>query len=111
MGRGATDTLARQWLTLSALPRAPARISAAQIAHNLEQEGHPISKRSVERDLQALSLLFPIEADERSKPSGWSWQRNAPPFNLPGIDRQDGVEGKSGPVRGNLGGRRIIQNK
>jgi predicted DNA-binding transcriptional regulator YafY len=91
MGRGATETLARQWLTLRALPRAPTRITATQIAHSLEKEGHPISKRSVERDLQALSLLFPIEADERSKPYGWSWQRNAPTFNLPGMSSLQAV--------------------
>lgn len=79
------QTLFRQWLMLQALPRAPQRITASDIAGRLAGEGHRISKRSVERDLQALSEVFPIECDDRSKPYGWSWMRNAPSFSLPGM--------------------------
>lgn len=79
------QTLFRQWLMLQALPRAPLRITAADLADRLAGEGHHISKRSVERDLQALSEVFPIECDDRSKPYGWSWMRNAPSFSLPGM--------------------------
>jgi predicted DNA-binding transcriptional regulator YafY len=91
MGKGTVDTLARQWLLLSALPRAPQRITAGEIAQRLAHEGHPVSKRSVERDLQALSAAFPIECDDRSKPFGWSWQRDAPSFNLPGMSSLQAV--------------------
>lgn len=79
------QTLFRQWLMLQALPRAPMRTTAADIAERLAGEGHRISKRSVERDLRALSEAFPIECDDRSKPYGWSWMRNAPSFSLPGM--------------------------
>lgn len=79
------QTLFRQWLMLQALPRAPLRTTAADIAGRLASEGHRISKRTVERDLQALSEAFPIECDDRSKPYGWSWMRNAPSFSLPGM--------------------------
>lgn len=91
MGKGVVDTLARQWLMLNVLPRAPQRITAGEVAQRLEHEGHPVSKRSVERDLQALSAVFPIESDERSKPFGWSWQRDAPSFNLPGMSSLQAV--------------------
>lgn len=91
VAKGTVETLARQWLMLSALPRAPQRITAARLAQRLEHEGHPISKRSVERDLQALSAVFPIESDERSRPFGWSWQRDAPSFNLPGMSSLQAV--------------------
>lgn len=91
MGKGAVDTLARQWLMLSVLPRAPQRTTAGDIAQRLAHAGHPVSKRSVERDLQTLSALFPIESDERSKPYGWSWQRDAPSFNLPGMSSLQAV--------------------
>ena len=80
-----TQTVFRQWLMLQALPRAPLRITAGEIADRLAGEGHRISKRTVERDLQALSEKFPIECDDRSKPFGWSWMRNAPSFSLPGM--------------------------
>lgn len=79
------QTLFRQWLTLQALPRAPQRTTAGEIAARLASEGHAISKRSVERDLQTLSEIFPIECDDRGKPFGWSWMRNAPAFSLPGL--------------------------
>lgn len=79
------QTLRRQWLMLQALPRAPMRTTAADIADRLASAGHSISKRSVERDLQALSEFFPIDCDVRSKPYGWSWMRNAPSFSLPGM--------------------------
>jgi len=91
MVRRSVDTLARQWLMLSVLPRSPLRITAGEIAQRLAHEGHPVSKRSVERDLQALSAVFPIESDERSKPFGWSWQRDAPSFNLPGMSSLQAV--------------------
>lgn len=91
MGKGAVDTLARQWLMLNVLPRAPHRITAGEVALRLEHEGHPVSKRSVERDLQSLSAVFPIECDERSRPFGWSWQRDAPSFNLPGMSSLQAV--------------------
>jgi predicted DNA-binding transcriptional regulator YafY len=91
MGKGTVDTLARQWLLLSALPRSPQRTTAGEIAQRLAHEGHPVSKRSVERDLQTLSAAFPIESDERSKPFGWSWQRDAPSFNLPGMSSLQAV--------------------
>ena len=91
MGKGTVDTLARQWLMLNALPRAPQRTTAAELVLRLAHEGHPVSKRSVERDLQTLSALFPIESDERSRPFGWSWQRDAPSFNLPGMSSLQAV--------------------
>lgn len=91
MGNGTVDTLTRQWLMLSALPRAPVRATAAELTRRLGNEGHAVSKRSVERDLQALSTQFPIEADERSRPFGWSWQRDAPSFNLPGMSSLQAV--------------------
>jgi predicted DNA-binding transcriptional regulator YafY len=91
MGKGTVDTLARQWLMLSGLPRAPQRTTATEMAERLAHEGHPVSKRSVERDLQALSALFPIESDERNRPFGWSWQRDAPSFNVPGMSSLQAV--------------------
>lgn len=85
MRRGHADTLQRQWMLLRLLPRAPARVTAGELAQRLEGAGFPIAKRSVERDLHALSLQFPIELDDRAKPYGWSWQRDAPTFSLPGM--------------------------
>jgi predicted DNA-binding transcriptional regulator YafY len=70
---------------LRRLPRAPTRITAGELTRRLENAGYTVTKRTVERDLQALSTQFPIELDGRSKPYGWSWQRDAPSFDLPGM--------------------------
>ncbi len=82
--KDAKGTLARQWALLNMLPPAPQRITAGELADRLASD-YPITKRSVERDLQALSAVFPLECDERERPFGWSWQRDAKAFSLPGM--------------------------
>jgi predicted DNA-binding transcriptional regulator YafY len=79
------DTLLRQWQTLRLIPRHPARVSAGELRNRLTDEGFSVGKRTVERDLLALSRVFPLVADERAKPFGWSWQKDAPSFDLPGV--------------------------
>jgi predicted DNA-binding transcriptional regulator YafY len=81
-----SDVLYRQWQMLRLLPRAPRKIDGARIEARLAEAGFPIDRRSIQRDLQALSLIFPIECDARSKPFGWSWAREAAPFDLPAMD-------------------------
>lgn len=79
------DTLGRQWLMLQCIPRSPAKVTARELARRLADEGFDVTKRTVERDLAALSRTFPIASDERGKPFGWSWQKDAPQFSLPGM--------------------------
>lgn len=77
MKQDTPDTLARQWTMLRAIPRAPNRITTGELAERLADEGHFVSRRTIERDLQALSTRFPLALDDRSKPFGWSWARDA----------------------------------
>ena len=79
------ESLSRQWLMLQWIPRYPRRTTARELADRLCSEDHVVTKRTVERDLVALSEAFPLLADERSKPFGWSWQKDAPQFSLPGM--------------------------
>lgn len=51
----------------------------------LQGEGFEVTERTVQRDLNELSLVFPLTVDDREKPYGWSWQKDAPNFNLPGL--------------------------
>ena len=83
--RKSGDTLLRQWQLLRLLPRYPHKIKAGDLQKRLADEGYKTTKRSVERDLQALSAIFPISVDEREKPYGWSWQKNAPILDVPGL--------------------------
>jgi predicted DNA-binding transcriptional regulator YafY len=79
------QSLLRQWHMLRMVPRAPAKISAKELCERLCAADFTVAKRTVERDLIELSEVFPIVADSRSKPFGWSWLRDASSFDLPGL--------------------------
>lgn len=83
--RQSQDVILRQWSMLRRIPRHPAKISAQDLQQELTEDGYDITERSVQRDLNALSHSFPLCCDEREKPYGWSWQKDAPSFDLPGL--------------------------
>lgn len=76
---------------LRLIPKHPQKVTANQIVQKLENEGFSVSKRTIERDLQALSDMFPILADERSKPFGWSWSADAPVIDLPSLSTSEAL--------------------
>lgn len=80
------DTILRQWQMLALVPRAPRKVGTAQLEEGLAERGYRIDRRSIQRDLLALSACFPLLCDDRTKPYGWSWARDADPFDLPGMD-------------------------
>lgn len=77
MKEDASQTLARQWTMLRAIPRGPLKATTAEIEGKLRDEGFSISRRTVERDLHTLSSRFPLVLDDRTKPYGWSWAKDA----------------------------------
>lgn len=79
------DTIIRQWHMLRLVPRYPQKATVQAIRSTLLGEGFEITERTVQRDLNELSRVFPLTVDDREKPYGWSWQKNAPHFNLPGL--------------------------
>lgn len=83
-----SQTLQRQWMMLKYIPRLPDKVDAARIKAHLDENGYYISKRSIERDLKAISEdgIFPIEKDGRNKPYGWYWPKNCKPIDIPGMD-------------------------
>ncbi|MBS4098297.1 MAG: WYL domain-containing protein [Sulfuricella sp.] len=83
------ETLLRHWQTLRRVPRYPQKITAGDICQHLQNENFKVGKRTVERDLQALSRIFPLLVDERAKPYGWSWDREAAAFDLPGMSMSE----------------------
>ncbi len=72
-----TDTLLRQWAMLRRIPRQPRKITAQELAKHLSAEGYAVTPRSVQRDLTTLGTLFMLACDDRSKPHGWSWAKEA----------------------------------
>lgn len=85
------QSLLRQWSMLRLLPRAPARITARELCDRLSTADFPVTKRTVERDLNELAGVFPLVVDDREKPYGWSWQRDASGFDLPGLSIPDAL--------------------
>lgn len=86
MAKGdSTKALRRQWTLVRRLPRYPAKKSAADLTEVLANEGFKVEKRTVERDLHDLAEIFPIECDDREKPFGWSWAKDATGFHLPAM--------------------------
>lgn len=79
------QSLLRQWHMLRMVPRGPAKISAKELCERLCEADFRVTKRTVERDLDELSEVFPITVDSRDKPFGWSWLRDASSFDLPGL--------------------------
>jgi len=79
------DSLFRQWHMLRYVPRHPRRITVRSIQEQLTLDGFKVSDRTVQRDLLELSQVFPLVVDDREKPFGWSWQRDAKAFDLPGL--------------------------
>jgi predicted DNA-binding transcriptional regulator YafY len=71
------QTLARQWTMLQGIPRSPLKATTGELAARLRDEGFTVSRRTIERDLHALSARFPLALDDRAKPFGWSWAKGA----------------------------------
>ncbi len=79
------DTQLRQWAMLKRIPQHPRQITARELTENLESEGFEVSKRTIERDLLSLSEIFPLLSNEKSRPYGWSWNKDAESFSLPSM--------------------------
>ncbi len=86
------DTTLRYLETLRAIPRQPRKITVDEVHRRLEAAGYAIHRRSVERDLQRLSSVFPLACDEGVRPTGWYWLRDAADLVAPGMDSSEALE-------------------
>jgi predicted DNA-binding transcriptional regulator YafY len=94
-------TLSRQWALLRQLPSRSPGVTSAELVWRLRDVGFSVSKRTVERDLNELSLIFPLERNDKSIPFGWHWSSTAVGelrgnFDLQGFLRDDALQ----PVQG-----------
>ena len=78
-------TLLRQWHMLRLVPRSPAKVSVLELQSRLLLADFKVTTRTIQRDLIELAGVFPLFADDRSKPFGWSWARDGASFDLPGL--------------------------
>ena len=84
------DTLLRHWTMLRQVPRHPRKISTAELKERLTNRGYPTTLRTIQRDLDKLTMAFPLTSDG-NKPSGWSWQEDAALFDVPGMDTTEAL--------------------
>jgi predicted DNA-binding transcriptional regulator YafY len=85
-----SDPLLRQWEMLKLIPRER-KTTVKELQDKLEGLGYSINRRTVERDLDRLSIPFTLEVDTRSKPYGWRYALNMHPANIPGLTSSEAL--------------------
>lgn len=78
------DTLLRHWVMLSQIPVGRG-IDTPTLVARLGEAGYAVTSRTVQRDLEKLSEVFPLACDDTSKPYRWSFAAGAHAFSLPGM--------------------------
>jgi len=78
------ETLRRQWGLLKRIPRLPRRISASDLHQSLSIQ-IDVSLRTIQRDLQALSVEFPLNCDQEGRKQYWYWTADAAQLEIPGM--------------------------
>jgi len=79
------DTVLRHLEVLKNIPLYPKTITAGDIMRRLRGTGFEVSKRTIERNLIDLSLIFPLISDNSSMPYRWSWDPDAGAFSVPSM--------------------------
>ncbi|MFJ2478805.1 helix-turn-helix transcriptional regulator [Pseudomonas sp. NPDC087598] len=74
----AKDTLFRLFALLRLIPTEPHRIASTTLLEKLHDKGFSVTLRSIQRDLNRLSLPFSLQCDDSESPFRWSFTRDAP---------------------------------
>lgn len=87
------DTFETVRIVLELLKRIPRtrRISASELRDQLEAAGLKRDIRTIQRQLDALTEVFDIERDDRSKPYGYRWKDKAQGLSLPGLNERESL--------------------
>ncbi len=67
------DTVQRQLALLNLIPRAPGKRDTGTLCEKLKEEGFQFTERTLQRDLQNLSVRYPLICDTSSKPFRWQY--------------------------------------
>ncbi len=82
----ARDTVRRQWALLQEIPRAPGSIGTSALLVRLREQGYTVNVRTIQRDLNTLSTVFPLSSSEEGRASRWFWSEAAKVVDVPGLD-------------------------
>lgn len=84
-GSDVPSTIERQISMLRAVPREPQRISVSELVQRLHDDGHNITARTVQRDLNDLSLLFGLQNETEGRMQYWFYPKNFRGMDIPGM--------------------------
>lgn len=82
-----TDTLSRQWNLLRAIPAFPNWLSTRELHQRLQDRGHDVNIRTIQRDLGFLSSPFPLLTETRGKTLYWQWMQGAQGLEVPAMSQ------------------------
>lgn len=77
-------TLMRQWRLYQRLPKGPPGVTVTELLAELK-EHFQVERRTIERDLEMLSLVLQVGCNDKGKPFGWyrTESDKRPPMSLP----------------------------
>jgi hypothetical protein len=68
----------RQFRVLAAIPFAPKSVTTDEVVLRLQAAGYVAHRRTVQRDLLALSRILALRTTRSSKPYRWQWTGPCP---------------------------------
>jgi len=85
------DVIRRQWEMLRLIPAhdRPGK-TAPELCATLAELGYPVTRRTVERDLESLQQCLPLESDPATRPLRWRW-RKARTLDIPGMEAAEAM--------------------
>src|SRR3546814_21003728 len=66
-GKSLSTTIERQIAMLRAVPREPLRRTVSELVQKLCDEGHDVTTRTVQRDMNELSRIFSLTDRKRTR--------------------------------------------
>lgn len=81
-----TETILRQWSMLQKIPRHPGSVGTRELKGRLEDEDFRVDVRTIQRDLEKLSAIFPLDCEEKGKAYRWFWIEGAKVMDIPGME-------------------------
>lgn len=79
------NAVARQWELLKLLPSRGPGLTTATLMQRLADCGYPVNLRTIQRDLNELSVVFPLVSEESSRPFLWRWADHSE-LDIPGLE-------------------------
>lgn len=89
--RSKGNVILRQWEMIQLIPaRDHAGKTATELATQLATRGFPVTSRTIERDLEELQSVLPLDVDNKTRPKRWRWRRQ-PAVDIPGMESAEAI--------------------